>query len=554
MAPYRTAPGQNSAVIYGTDGNVIWTSFTQTGQNVVYDFRPCQYNGTSHLCMLEAQQYLGYARGFLGIYDESLTMVKQVKTQNGYAGLDQHESALAYNGTASLSMIYNTERADLSAFNITTGIGWLQNCILQKLDVDTNELLFEWSAFEHVGLDEAMVQPNTTEVVGTGLSATSPWDYFHVNSMDENADGDYLISARHTNTLYKLSGDTGEILWRLGGVRSDFDFLDGLNFSSQHDARWHEYNSTHDIISLFDNASNGFNRTANISQGMIIALNHDADPPTASLLTGFPAPSDIPISNSQGNMQLLTPGANWTSSNTFINWGNVPVVTEHDPAGAIIFQAYVEIDPNGMMNYRAYKVPTANLTLTPTDAPALYTYARTDSSNTVFYMSWNGATEVARWRILARSACDDDWRELDTVDKDGFETIYRAEEFAEFGMVEALSENGTAIKNSTIKGVRTFVPSALLAESCGDDGCEETEEYNVPDEEQQARLAEEVPRTREACPATPEQLEGEREELEAARQDREDSEGEEDAAGRTRGVVSWVVVAAAVVGAGWVLA
>jgi hypothetical protein len=323
MAPYRTAPGQNSAVIYDMEGNLVWTSFTQTAQNVIYDFRPCQYNGTSHMCMMEGQQYLGYARGYIGVYDETLTKVKQVKTQNGYAGLDQHESALSYDNSASLTMIYNAERADLSAFNITTGIGWLQNCILQKLDIETNELLFEWSAIEHIGLDEAMVLPNTTEVVGTGLAATSPWDYFHVNSMAENDEGDFMISARHTNALYKISGTTGEVIWRLGGVRSDFEMLDGLNFSSQHDARWHQSNSTHDIISLFDNASNGFNRTAEISQGMIVALDHDADPPTARLLTGFPAPEEIPISNSQGNMQLLTPGEEWESSNTFINWGKL---------------------------------------------------------------------------------------------------------------------------------------------------------------------------------------------------------------------------------------
>lgn len=205
------------------------------------------------------------------------------------------------------------------------------------------------------------------------------------------------------------------------------------------------------------------------------------------------------------------------------------------------------------MNYRAYKVPLANLTLQPTDAPALYTYARTTSSNTVYYVSWNGASEIARWRILSRGACDDTWSELAVVDKEGFETTYRAEEYVEFGMVEALFENGTGIRNSTLKGTRTFVPSALLADSCGEDGCEETDEYNVPDEAEQARLNEEVPRMREACPATPEQLQEERESLEEQREERE-SGGEEDAATRTRGVVSWAVVAVAVVGAGWVMA
>jgi hypothetical protein len=209
-----------------------------------------------------------------------------------------------------------------------------------------------------------------------------------------------------------------------------------------------------------------------------------------------------------------------------------------------------------MMNYRAYKVPRANLTLLPADAPALYTYARTTSSPTVFYMSWNGASEITQWRILSRSSCDDSWSELAVVDKTGFETRYRAEAFVEFGLVEALFDNGTAIRNSTLKGTRTFVPSALLAESCGEDGCDEADEYEVPGDEEQARLSEEVPRLREACPATPQALEEERERLEEQKEERESGgEGEEDAAGgRSRGVVSWAAVAAALVGAGWVMA
>ncbi|ETN39604.1 uncharacterized protein HMPREF1541_05830 [Cyphellophora europaea CBS 101466] len=549
MAPYRTDTSQNSAVIYDTEGNVIWTSFPQTAQNVVYDFRPCEYNETSHLCMLEGQQYLGYARGYVSVFDESLTQVRQVKAQNGHAALDQHETALSYDKKATLTMIYNTERADLSAQNITTGMGWLQNCIFQKLDIETNDLLFEWSAIEHVSLQEAHVFPNTTEVVGSGLVASSPWDYFHINSMDENADGDYLISARHTSSLYKLSGTSGDVLWRLGGSRSDFELLDSFNFSSQHDARWHASNTTHDIISLFDNASNGFNRSANHSQGMIVALDHQADPPTARLLSAFAAPDDIPISDSQGNMQLLSPGEEWETSNAFINWGNVPVVTEHSPDGRIIFRASVEIDPNGMMNYRAYKVNTANLTLLPNDTPALYTYARTTDSDTVYYMSWNGATEIARWRIYGRNACDDEWVSVDTVDKAGFETTYRADQYFEFGMVEAVFGNDTGIRNSTIKGVRTFVPGPLLSQNCDDEGCQDTEEYNVP--EDGAQVAMEVAQLREACPATPQELQEERDRVEEMRGGGAEGD-EEDAA--SRGVVSWMLVLAAVLGSSWVLA
>lgn len=200
------------------------------------------------------------------------------------------------------------------------------------------------------------------------------------------------------------------------------------------------------------------------------------------------------------------------------------------------------------MNYRAYKVPLPDLTLMPLDAPALYTYARTSDSDTVYYMSWNGATEVAQWRIYGRNECDDEWVDVDTLPKDGFETRYRADRHYAFGMVEALFGNGSSIRNSTIKGTRTFVPGPLLAESCGEEGCEDALEYNVPEDTTQVVM--DVAQIREACPASPQMLEEERERLNETRIEREGG-GEEDAA--SRGVVSWMFVVAAAVVSGWVL-
>ena len=447
--------------------------------------------------MFEGARARGYARGHVSIFDSSLALVRQVRAQNGVSNLDQHESHLSRDGASVMATIYHPERYDLSEQNITTGQGWLQNCVFQRIEIDTGRLLFSWSAIDHVPLSDGYVPPNSTEVVGSGLSAGSPWDYFHMNSIDENSDGDYLISARHANTIYKVSGADGNIIWRLGGRSSDFNFLDGLNFSSQHDARWVSTNASTNIISLFDNASNGFQSTATRSSGMIIKLDHSVTPPTASLLRSFPSPDDpndasASQSASQGNIRLLDP-ENWQTSHAFANWGNRPYVTEHDSAGAIIFQANIRSDyACGPMNYRAYKV---NVTTTPRDAPALYTYSRSTDSSTIYYMSWNGATEVRQWRILGRQGCDQNWTSVAIVNKNGFETKFRAGRYWEYGMVEAIGPDGNGIRNSSTQGTRTFVPSPLLAQSCNEDGCETAEEYVEPTA--QVTIAE----MREECPA-----------------------------------------------------
>lgn len=429
----------------------------------------------------------------MNIYDRTLSPVRQVRAQYGIANLDQHETWISPDGTAAMVISYNPEAFDLSAQNITTGQGWIQNSVFQKIDVETGDLLFSWSPIEHVDLSEGYVLPNSTEVVGSGLSPQSPWDYFHLNSIDEHPeDGHYLLSARHVNAVYKIDGETGEVIWRLGGRLSDFEFEDGLNFSSQHDARWLSSNASADVISLFDNASNGFQMTAERSQGMILILEHDSNPPRVRQLKSYPSPDDAPLSNSQGNLQLLNPD-DWENSHAFAGWGNNPYITEHDASGRIIFQANVEASDSNTspMNYRAYKF---NFTSAPIDAPALYTYARTDSSSTVYYMSWNGATEVRRWRVYGKSGCDNDWNVIDTVDKTGFETTFRADDFQQFGLVEALDGEGRSLRNSSAKGSRTFVPSSFIAESCDEDGCQEAEDYVAPEQ------TVEVAQRREGCP------------------------------------------------------
>ena len=273
--------------------------------------------------------------------------------------------------------------------------------------------------------------------------------------MDRFAGGDYIISARHTDTLYRISAVDGSIIWQLGGKTSDF--TQNYNFSYQHDPRILSENSTTTIISLFDNAYNGFNGSSLFSTGKIIAIDNTTM--TSTLLQNYtaPDPSGGLVSASQGNIQVLPNG------NVFSGWGSQAYVTEFAADGTPVF--YAHFATTGALHYRAYKF---NFTSSPVDAPALYTYSRNHSSSTAYYVSWNGATEVASWTFYSGQSADN-LTLVGNTKKVGFETVSTTSEFYQFSMAEAVAANGTGLRNSTIVG--TFVPGSQLADSCTDTQC-----------------------------------------------------------------------------------
>jgi len=75
------------------------------------------------------------------------------------------------------------------------------------------------------------------------------YDYFHINSVNLDTDGNLLVSSRHTWTVYKINRTTGALMWKLGGKRSDFALGDGLPFAWQHNAMAVDTNT----IRIFDN-------------------------------------------------------------------------------------------------------------------------------------------------------------------------------------------------------------------------------------------------------------------------------------------------------------
>lgn len=135
---------------------------------------------------------------------------------------------------------------------------WLLDSYLQEIDLATNELVFQWRASDHIDLHDSRWFP---QIAGwdhgwQGVNRDNAWDFFHINSVEKDWRGNYLLSARHTNALYYLDGITGAVKWTLGGKKNDFrDMSNGYatDFAWQHHARWADKELT--TISVFDDRS-----------------------------------------------------------------------------------------------------------------------------------------------------------------------------------------------------------------------------------------------------------------------------------------------------------
>ena len=420
--------------------------------------------------------------------DKHYRIVKSVEAGNYQAASDMHEFMLLPDGKSALMTQFLRSAADLCAWDICNGLGYIQQGAFQEVDVETGTVLFEWKSLDHVDTSESYVPPGSTEISGNGRDVALPWDYFHINSVDKNADGDYMISARHTSAIYLISGEDGHVIWRLNGARSDFqlkDFDTAAGFSFQHDARFLSRTQTTTTISLFDNGSNGYNQTQTISTGVVVVLDHEKM--TATRLRNYSSPALDGVSHmskSQGNMQLLPNG------NVVVGWGNNAFWSEHVENGTGVW--YGAIGFTNVMNYRAHKF---NWTGHPLTRPALWTYSKTGTQEEgmMVYVSWNGATEVRQWSLFTGSTAKGPWYLKATIDKAGFETIWHSDAFAHYTYAAALDREGNILSKSDVEA--TFVPSAGLRANCDELACfsslidEDAERKKVEEAEAEAEAA-----------------------------------------------------------------
>jgi hypothetical protein len=230
---------------------------------------------------------------------------------------------------------------------------------------------------------------------GSGRNETDAWNYFHINSLDKDDEGNYLISARNIAAVLKVNGTTGEVIWQLGGLKggSSFKLAAEDQFAFQHHARFNGRSSDgrFEIISLFDNGAHSAPfKTHPHSRARIYQIDHSSR--TAKAIRTFNAPDDL-SAKTQGSVQILP------NKNVFVNWGQEGAVTEFNDRGEVLFHSYLDSAPEGVLvqSYRGFR---ANWTGTPSEEPAIVAFGSYKQGLDI-YVSWNGDTETAAWRFYS---------------------------------------------------------------------------------------------------------------------------------------------------------
>jgi hypothetical protein len=361
--------------------------------------------------------YPGFGKGEGVILDRSYTEIARVRAGQGRQ-TDFHEFQLTPEGTALLTCYPRRVPMDLSPVGGPRN-GTALESIFQEVDIHTGKVLLEWRSLEHVPVSESR-EPARDPFL-------KPYDYLHINSIDVLPDGHLLVSGRATFALYKLHRRTGEVIWRLGGKRSDFTISDDARFAWQHDAR-----SVGDgLISVFDNGKGPVNVEP---QSRAIVLKVDTSRRTVELAHAYHPPHGL-LAGSMGSVQVLPDG------HVVVGWGAEPYISEFAPDGTIVADARL---PTDLLSYRAYRFSWKAI---PPEPPALGAHRHPTTGRPVLYASWNGSTGVTHWRVHTGIA-PDSLKPLGIAKRHGFETAIPLGAGDAYAAIEALDPSRRELAKS----------------------------------------------------------------------------------------------------------
>ena len=326
-----------------TGTRTVWSQAAPAGLQDA-DFRKQTYHGKPVLTWWQGTGLGGLAQGVDYIYNDHYRKIAEVRAGNGYSA-DGHEFLITPQNTA-LVISYTEATADLTSIGGPADQKVIDG-IVQEIDIRTGKVLFQWNSADHVPYPQSE-QP-------VPASASTPWDWFHLNAVKLDTDGNLLLDARNTWTSYEVSRHTGRIVWQLGGKASSFKLTAapgqelnsaGTIFSWQHDPQ----PLGNGLYTFFDNESAGVANTGTgavteLPYSRVVTVRLNTRTHQATLVRSTDQPAKLSAS-SQGNAQTLRNG------DLVVGWGSLPYVSEFSRSGEPLFNAAF---PTGVNSYRAYR-------------------------------------------------------------------------------------------------------------------------------------------------------------------------------------------------------
>ena len=319
---------QYGPLIVARNGAPVWFRPLSGGLQVS-SFFSATYQGKPVIVWWEGKiQQTGYGQGEAVLLDRSYREVTRVRAAGGRS-MDLHALTLTPQGTALFTCYPETVPMDLSSIGAPRDSQVLES-IIQEVDIASGRLLFEWRGLQHIPV-AASEEPHG-----------EPYDYLHINSIQQLPDGNLLVSARHTWAVYKLDRRTGAVIWTLGGKRSQFHMATGSQFAWQHDAQL-----SGSVLTVFDNGTNGpidtEKQVARVSRSR--SMSHAGTVKVRDAYTS----SQRPLAGAMGSVQILPSGR------VFVGWGVESFTSEFTAEGRPLFDVSL---PPGLYSYRG---PVARL-------------------------------------------------------------------------------------------------------------------------------------------------------------------------------------------------
>jgi hypothetical protein len=400
---------QNGPYILDRAGGLLWLGQLRRGQ-IASDVRVQHYTGHPVLTYYQGSP----SRGVGALLNVHYKRIHTVTAGDGYQrqGISTHEFELTPEGTA-LVEVHAAVRANLTSVGGPPN-GVVGNSIIQEINIATNKVVWEWSAFGHIPLRDsyATYHPGTA------------YDAYHLNSIQQIPGGALLVSFRHLSAVFSINKKTGKLNWELGGKHSSFSIGSGAHFFWQHDARLHN----HGLLTVFDNGA-GLARSESQSRGLELALSGRS----ARLVHAYLHTPPV-LAWSQGSVQLLPNG------NVFVGWGFSPTFSEYTQSGREIFRAYFR---SPIQSYRAFRDHWSG---EPSWPPSI-DVKPAGGGKIIVYASWNGATKVVRWRVMA-GASKTSLKHVAGAPRRGFETPIAFHTKERYVEVQALGASGRVLGSS----------------------------------------------------------------------------------------------------------